>query len=48
MYHFKGIKQETKEEKRERILKKFKKDYNAYVLAQERAIDKIIIEEILK
>ena len=48
MYHFKGIKQETKEEKKRRIQEKFKNDYNAYVLAQERAIDKIIIEEILK
>ena len=47
-YHFKGIKQETEQEKKKRIQEKFKKDYNAYQLAKEKAIDQIILEEILK
>ena len=47
---FKGIKQEieTEEESKKRLQDQFKKDYNAYMLEKQKAIDKIVIEEILK
>ena len=47
---FKGIKQEreTEEERKKRLQDQFKKDYNAYMLEKQKAIDKIVIEEILK
>jgi len=48
IYHFRGIKQETEEEKKKRIQEKFKRDYNAYELAKQKAIDNIILEEIIK
>ena len=48
IYHFKGIKQETEQQKKKRIQDEFKRDYNAYELAKQKAIDKIILDEILK
>ena len=45
MYHFKGIREESEEERKKRKQKEFKRQWNEYVLKR---TEEVIIQEIIK
>ena len=48
-FHFKGVKEEREapEEKTKRLQREFKKKYNSYMMARQKAVNQVIWEEII-